>query len=50
MITSGNTKTGDVVIENGKKEGFPSKLCKTCAYYADDGSEDENSYVKPVKV
>ena len=50
MVTSGNAKASDIVIENGKKEGLPAKLCEECAYYADYWGDDENHHIEPVKV
>ena len=49
MIASGNTKTSDVVIQNGKEKSLPSKLRETRANYTDNRSEDENNNIEIIK-
>ena len=50
MVASGDAKTSDVVIKDGKKESLPTKLCEVCTYYANYGSNDENNHIEPVKI
>ena len=49
MVASGDAKTSDIVIKNGKKESLPAKLCEVCTYHTDYGGNDENNHIEPVK-
>jgi len=50
MVSGSDSKASDAAIKNGKKKRLPTEFCEQRAYYAEDGGDDENNDIEPVKL